>query len=255
MLAARDIGFARSFVPAARWLCQRWFRPDIQGMENIPDGPVLFVGNHSGGSSTPDSVVLVLELIHHFGYDWPLLWLAHDLLMGLPGLGDFLRRCGVAPARPGMARAALQAGAAVIVYPGGELELHRPWSARDEVRFEGRTGFVRLALESGAPIVPVVSHGGHNTYLPLTDGRGLAHRLGIDRVLGFKALPVSLAVPWGVNTLLPHVPLPAHISIRVLEPIDVRATWGDDVQLAAKVIEAEMQHTLTELAGGALPHE
>jgi 1-acyl-sn-glycerol-3-phosphate acyltransferase len=248
VLAARDIEFARTFVPVARWMCQRWFRPEIEGMEKIPDGPVLFVGNHSGGSSTPDSVVLVLELIHRFGYEWPLLWLAHDLLMALPGLGDFLRRCGVAPARPGMARAALEAGAAVIVYPGGELELHRPWSARDEVRFEGRTGFARLAVQSGAPIVPVVSHGGHNTYLPLTDWRELAHRLGIDRIFGFKALPVSLAVPWGVNTLLPHLPLPARIRTRFLDPINVREMFGDDVGLAAKFIEAEMQHTLTELA-------
>jgi len=235
-------------VPATRWLCQRYFRPDIDGMDTIPEGPVLFVGNHSGGSTTPDSVVLVLELIDRFGYDFPLVWLAHDLLMSLPGLGDFLRRCGVAPARPGMARAALEAGAAVIVYPGGELELHRPWSAREEIRFEGRTGWVRLAMASGAPIVPVVSWGGHNTYLPLTDGRGLAHRLGIDRIFGFKALPVSLAVPWGVNTLLPHVPLPAHIRTRFLDPVNVREMFGDDVGLAAKFIEAEMQHTLTELA-------
>jgi len=235
-------------VPATRWLCQRYFRPDIDGMDTIPEGPVLFVGNHSGGSTTPDSVVLVLELIDRFGYDFPLVWLAHDLLMSLPGLGDFLRRCGVAPARPGMARAALEAGAAVIVYPGGELELHRPWSAREEIRFEGRTGWVRLAMASGAPIVPVVSWGGHNTYLPLTDGRELAHRLGIDRIFGFKALPVSLAVPWGVNTLLPHVPLPARIRMRFLEPIDVGEMFGDDVGLAAKFIEAEMQHALTELA-------
>jgi 1-acyl-sn-glycerol-3-phosphate acyltransferase len=235
-------------VPATRWLCQRYFRPDIEGMDTIPEGPVLFVGNHSGGSTTPDSVVLVLELIDRFGYDFPLVWLAHDLLMSLPGLGDFLRRCGVAPARPGMARAALEAGAAVIVYPGGELELHRPWSAREEIRFEGRTGWVRLAMASGAPIVPVVSWGGHNTYLPLTDGRGLAHRLGIDRTLGFKALPVSLALPWGINTLLPHVPLPARIRMRFLEPIDVGEMFGDDVGLAAKFIEAEMQHALTELA-------
>jgi 1-acyl-sn-glycerol-3-phosphate acyltransferase len=231
-----------------RWLCQRWFRPEIEGMDKIPDGPVLFVANHSGGSSTPDSVVLVLELIDRFGYDFPLLWMAHDLLMAPPVLGDFLRRCGVAPARPGMARAALEAGASVIVYPGGELELHRPWSARDEIRFEGRTGFARLALESGAPIVPVVSSGGHNTYLPLTDGRAVAHALRIDRVFGFKALPVSLALPWGVNTLLPHLPLPAHIRIRFLDPIDVRARCGDDISLASKIIETEMQHTLTALA-------
>jgi hypothetical protein len=58
-----------------------------------------------------------------------------------------------------------------------------------------------------------------------------------------------------VNTLLPHLPLPAQIRLRFLDPIDVRERFGDDVQLAAKFIEAEMQHALTALAHGEPPAE
>lgn len=250
VLAARDLSFARTLAVVLHDVFRMYFRPEIEGMENVPRGPVLFVANHSGGSSTPDSVVFIVELIERFGLDWPLVWMGHDALLRLPVLGPFLRRCGVVPARPGAARAALRAGAAVVVYPGGELELHRPWVARNEIRFEGRTGFVRLAREAGAPIVPVVSSGGQNTYLPISDGRRAAHLLRLDRAFDLKALPLSLAVPWGVNSLLPFLPLPAKLRIRILAPIDVDAEYGDDVQAAYTGIETRMQHALTELVHG-----
>ena len=65
--------------------------------------------------------------------------------------------------------------------------------------FGGRKGFIRLALEHDVPIVPVVSIGGQETALFLTRGEGLAELLRLDKMFRLKVLPISLALPWGLN--------------------------------------------------------
>src|ERR1019366_7159365 len=93
------------------------------------------------------------------------------------------------------ALAALGRDAAVLVYPGGDWEAHRPSWHGSRVEFAGREGFVRLALTAGVPIVPVVSIGGQETALFLTRGERLARTLRLDTRLRLKVLPVSLALP------------------------------------------------------------
>src|SRR5213075_118597 len=113
---------------------------------------------------------------------------------------------------------ALSTGAALLVYPGGDYEVHRPTWDRHVVDFDGRKGFIRLALEQDVPIVPVVSVGGQETALFLTRGEGLARLLGLDRMFRLKVLPISIALPWGLNVgdMLGHVPLPSKIIVEAL---------------------------------------
>ena len=75
----------------------------------------------------------------------------------------------------------------------------------------------------------MVSIGGQETALFLTRGERLARLLRLDRLLRLKVLPISLALPWGVNVgdFLGHIPLPAKITIQVLEPIDLRREFGE----------------------------
>ncbi len=252
-LDARDPEFIRYQLPGMWLLASVYFRAEVRGLERIPEeGPVLLVGNHSGGNMTPDSMVFLLAFNAYFGVERPLHILAHSLVTSWPGLGAFLRRWGVITAGPKAARAALERGSCVLVYPGGDVETHRPWSARHEIRFDGRKGFLRLAAEAGVPIVPVVADGGQETYLPLTDGRRLARALGLERLGRLKVLPVSLALPWGLNVgdLLGHLPLPAKIRIQVLEPIDVAERFGDepDSDEAYDYVTGRMQEALTALA-------
>ncbi len=243
----RDLEWAEPALPLIRQFVQSYFRSDVQGLEHIPDGPSLLVANHSGGQLTPDSIVFILEYLERFGTDAPLFWLGHEALLRLPVVGDFMRRSGVLPANPQSAQAALEAGATVIVYPGGEIEMHRPFWERNTIKFLGRQGFLRLARDTGVPIVPVVSAGAHNTYLPLTDGRRLAHALGLDRRFNLKALPISIAAPWGLNIsdYLFHIPFPAQITVRVLEPIEVGA--DDDLDERYQVVTTAMQEVLDEI--------
>jgi 1-acyl-sn-glycerol-3-phosphate acyltransferase len=150
----------------------------------------------------------------------------------MPGLGS-LRKFGTVAASPENARKALQSGAALLVYPGGDYEVHRPSWRGNKVDFDRRKGFIRLALAQNVPIVPVVSIGGQETALFLTRGEGLARLLALDRLFRLKVLPISLGLPWGLNVgdMLGHIPLPAKITIETLPPIDLRAEFGPDPDL------------------------
>jgi 1-acyl-sn-glycerol-3-phosphate acyltransferase len=249
-LARRDPVFVQRTLPVLSPLVRAWFRPEVRGLDHIPpSGPVLLVGNHSGGNVTPDTVVFAAAFNARFGAERPFFQLAHDLVIALPWL-RLLRRYGTVSAKPETARAALAAGAAVLVYPGGDWEVHRPSWQRNTVDFHGRRGFVRLALETGAPIVPVVAVGGQETALFLSRGENLARALHLHRLLRSDVLPVALAPPWGldVGDLLGHLPLPAKITIEVLRPIDVAAEFGDDVDGAFDAIVGRMQAALDRLA-------
>jgi 1-acyl-sn-glycerol-3-phosphate acyltransferase len=253
-LDARDPEFIRFQLPGMWLIASLYFRAEVRGLERIPEeGPILLVGNHSGGNMTPDSLVFLLAFNAYFGVERPLYILAHSLVTSWPVIGPFLRRWGVITAGPRAARAALKAGAPVLVYPGGDVETHRPYRARHRIRFAGRKGFLRLARDAGVPIVPVVADGGQETYLPLTDGRRLAEALRLDRIGRLKVLPVSLALPWGLNVgdLLGHIPLPVKIRIEALEPIDVVKRFGRDgadSDEAYGYVTERMQEALTALA-------
>jgi 1-acyl-sn-glycerol-3-phosphate acyltransferase len=169
----------------------------------------------------------------------------------MPGLG-FLRKYGAVAASPENAAQALASGAALLVYPGGDHEVHRPSWEGHTVNFNGRRGFVRLALEHDVPIVPVVSIGGQETALFLGRGEGLAKLLQLDRLFRLKVLPVSIAVPWGLNVgdMLGHIPLPAKITVEVLPAIDLREQFGPDpdVDEVYEYVTTTMQETLDALA-------
>lgn len=251
-LRERDPGFIRRSLPFTWPLIAGWFRPDIRGLARIPaHGPLLLVGNHSGGNVAPDTLAFTLAFYRHFGVERPLFQLAHHLVMRAPWL-SLLRKYGMIEATWENAQAAIGRGASVLIYPGGDWETHRPSWHSHRIEFAGREGFVRLALAADVPIVPVVSIGGQETALFLTRGEGVARALGLDRRFRLKVLPVSLALPWGldVGDFFGHIALPAKITIQVLEPIDVHERFGPDpdVDMVYETITGLMQQTLDRLA-------
>jgi 1-acyl-sn-glycerol-3-phosphate acyltransferase len=246
-LDERDPDYIRETLPGLWMLASLYFRADVRGLQNIPeDGPVLLVGNHSGGNLTPDTHVFTLAFSTYFGVERRFHQLAHNLVLSMPGLGS-LRKYGTVAATPENAQRALDVGAALLVYPGGDYEVHRPSWESATVDFGGRKGFIRLAKERKVPLVPVVAIGGQETALFLSRGERLAKLFGLDRMFRLKVLPISLALPWGLNVgdMLGHIPLPAKITIQVLEPIDVSRM---DVDRAYERVTAAMQTALTGLA-------
>lgn len=251
-LDERDPDFIRERLPLLWLAATVWFRGEVRGLGHIPDeGPVLLVGNHSGGNMMPDTLVLTLAFNAYFGAERPFYQLAHNLVVSMPWLSD-LRKFGTVAASPENARKALDAGAALLVYPGGDYEVHRPSTQANRIDFDDRKGFIELALDRDVPLVPVVAIGGQETALFLSRGEWLARLLRLDRMLRLKVMPISLSLPWIVNVgdFLGHIPLPAKITVEVLPPIDLREQFGSepDVDEVYDHVTALMQDTLDALA-------
>ena len=174
-----------------------------------------------------DAWTFVFEWWRRLGTERVLHPTAHDVLMAAPGIGDYFRHVGVIPASRQGVTAALDAGRDVIIWPGGDVDSMRNWRRRDQAVLGGRKGFVRQAIRSGVPIVPVATVGGHDTAFVLSEGQWIAN--GLDRVSGLKKklrgtrMPIVLGIPFGltIETIPTHLPLPAKIRTELLEPIHV----------------------------------
>ncbi|MFR9772642.1 lysophospholipid acyltransferase family protein [Nocardia sp. SC052] len=248
----RDPEFIADTVDLGWLLVRLYFRAEVRGLERVPEeGPVLLVGNHSGGNVSPEVLVTTLAFVRRFGPQRPFFQLAHDMVMAYPVIGSLLRRFGTVNADPGNAERVLRDGAAVLVYPGGDWEVHRPTWEEDRIDFAGRTGFLRLAWNERVPIVPVVNIGAQQTQLVLTRGDRIARLLRLDRMLRLKVFPISIALPWGLDLgdLAGHLPLPSKITVEFLDPIDLRDVLGPELNLdeAYRHVTGIMQGALTRL--------
>jgi 1-acyl-sn-glycerol-3-phosphate acyltransferase len=240
-------------------LCKYYFRLETSGWERLPDETSLLIGNHSGGSLTIDAWTFVFDWWRRFGTERVLHATAHDVLMATPGLGDYFRQAGVIPASRQGVSAALSAGCDVIIWPGGDVDAMRNWRRRDEAVLGGRMGFVRTAVRSGVPIVPVASVGGHDTAFILSEGRWIAN--GLDRISGLKSklrgsrLPIVLGFPFGltIETIPTHLPLPAKIRTELLDPIHVdhdpeRVNDREYIASIYREVQSALQHGMDRLA-------
>jgi 1-acyl-sn-glycerol-3-phosphate acyltransferase len=164
-LEGRDPEFIRDTLPHLWLAVQLYFRAEVHGFENVPDEPVLFVGNHSGGANTPDTFMFTLAYHTFMTVEGrPLVALAHEVIVRIPVIGDIARKYGMVQAGQSAAGELLAEGANVLVYPGGDVEALRPWRDRNKIMFDGRKGFLKLAHERRVKIVPVVSVGGQETF-------------------------------------------------------------------------------------------
>ncbi|MEZ4319216.1 MAG: lysophospholipid acyltransferase family protein [Myxococcota bacterium] len=252
-----DLELVRSIAPTVDGWARTWFDLEVRGLENVPEGPALLVGNHNSGAMFLEAIGLGARWYLHSDDD-SQAWhgLAHDNIIGLPVVGPLLHRVGAITAGHESAARAFSRGRKVVVFPGGNREAFRPWRDRYRVAFGDRRGFVKLALEHGVPIVPVVFVGGHSGLFIVSDNQRLAKVLRADRWLRSDTWPLMVALPWGV-ALAPmfHLPLPVGCITRVLEPIPVDpwldrrddpAAWDEVHALVTQRMQAAMDALVAE---------
>jgi 1-acyl-sn-glycerol-3-phosphate acyltransferase len=232
-------------APVERLLCT-YFRAEVFGLDQIPHGPAVLVGNHNAGITALEPFILGATFYRERGTGEKLHFLVHDKMVELPLLGELFCRLGGVRASPENALRVLESGGKVVVYPGGNREAFRPFSRRHQVDLAGRTGFIKLALEAGVPIVPLVHVGGHETFFVLHSGRGLARLLRLDRLIRSETCALIIALPWGLSVgPVFHLPLPAKSVTQIGAPIVLEGSALDPIYL--QVIQA-MQRMMDQLA-------
>lgn len=226
---AIDWDFCDLFAPWVQSLTKRYFRLEVQGLEDVPYGPALVVGNHNSGVGFFEAMGVGAHWYLNRGRRDIMHGLGHDAVVTTPMLGRITTRMGIVRASHQNANALFQNGRKVMVFPGGNREAFRPYKDRHKIAFGDRRGFIRLALKHQVPIIPVVFIGGHEGFFILHDGQFIARLLKLDRILRTDTWPLMFALPWGL-TLGPwmHLPLPTKCTTRYLEPISLDAYSPED---------------------------
>ncbi|MGB7442600.1 MAG: lysophospholipid acyltransferase family protein [Coleofasciculaceae cyanobacterium] len=259
-LEERDPEVIKAWMPILEWFYHYYFRVQTDGWQNIPaKGKVLIVGSHNGGFASPDTSMFMYDWFRRFGYERPAYGLMHPLGWKSPLSAKPAAQVGAVIAHPKMAIAAFRRDAAVLVYPGGAEDMFRLHSQRDKIHFAGRKGFIKLALREEVPIVPVISHGAHDTLIILAD---LYEQVRQFREWGFPwsldmgtgVFPVYLGLPWGLAIgPVMNFPLPIQIHTRVCSPIIFekygRAAASDRqyVDVCYEQVRTQMQQELERL--------
>jgi len=213
-----DAEFRDRALGIGRFLYEKYWRVDARGMRNVPRrGPVILVSNHSG--TIPFDAIMISCALEDGGYPRPARFLYDRFVDALPWIPDLYRKAGGVVATRENAERLLAADAVIGLFPEGVPGLAKLYSERYVLQ-PFSTGFVRLALRYGAPIVPVAVVGAEEIY-PLM-GRSAA----LGKLLGAPYLPVTPFFP--LLGPLGMIPLPTKWSIRFGKPIvlDGRTVQG-----------------------------
>jgi 1-acyl-sn-glycerol-3-phosphate acyltransferase len=211
-----DFGFDRRFTetirPLLEFLYAVWWRVDTTGLEHVPgEGPALIVSNHSGVLPW-DGLMINVAIRHEHEARRECRMLALDMFALLPFLAPLLTRTGAVRANPENGERLLRRGALVGVFPEGVKGVGKPFRERYKLARFGRGGFVRLALRTGAPIIPCAVVGAEEIH-PM-----LASANWVGRPFGLPYLPITPTFP--ILGPLGVVPLPTKWSIDFADPIE-----------------------------------
>lgn len=216
-------------MPAARALYRSWFRVQMRGLEHVPSaGAALVVANHSGVLPV-DAVMLQVGILDEHPASRNLRLLSADLVYTLPLLGRVARASGHVPANPDEAERLLRAGELVGVFPEGFKGIGKPFSDRYRLQRFGRGGFVRTALRTGVPLIPVAIVGAEEIYPMVADWPELAARLNLPY------FPITPLFPWFGP--LGAIPLPSKWMIEFCDPVPTDGFAPDQCEDSGVIAE------------------
>ncbi len=213
-----DPKVADQLGPLLRFLYESYFRVELRGQSNLPStGRALLVANHSG-TLPMDAAMLMVGLHTEHEAHRMVRPLVEDFIYHTPVLGTLIRRIGGVRANFENAERLLERGRVAAVFPEGIQGIGKPFGQRYQLQRFGRGGFVKLALRTRSPIIPVSVVGAEEAYPLLYKFRGLARSTGIP------FLPVTPTFP--LLGPLGLVPLPSKWVIQVGGPIYIHESFG-----------------------------
>jgi len=241
-----DPRFAETIRPVFEFLYTVWWRVETSGIEHIPaTGPALLVANHSGVLPY-DGMMVKLALQHNHPARRECRMLALDMFALLPFLAPMLAKNGEIRANPENAERVLRAGELVGVFPEGVKGVGKYFRTRYKLARFGRGGFVRVALRTGAPLIPCAVVGAEEIH-PV-----VAKADWFGRPFGFPYFPITPTFP--LLGLLGLVPLPSKWSIDFGDPlpVDRYGPEGADDPILVNRLAEEMRSAIQKMIDGRL---
>ncbi len=227
-----DPVYEARFRPFFDLLYKYWFRVEVEGLENVPDdGRCILVGNHSGVLPY-DGIMVRTAVRRAHPAAREVRWLAEDFVYHLPFLGAFMNRIGAVRACQENAERLLEGERCVLVFPEGIKGIGKLWRDRYQLQRFGRGGFVKLALRTGAPIVPVAIVGAEESAPMLYKVEYLTEALGLPFV------PVTPGFP--IFGPLGFIPAPTKWRLKFLPAVDLEGSGpesADDALLVNRLAE------------------
>jgi 1-acyl-sn-glycerol-3-phosphate acyltransferase len=219
-----SLDYTLSAISPLLWFYRNYFRCKTYNIDRVPEGRVLLICNHSGQLPF-DAVMLAVAMLVEADPARAIRSMIEKWVPTLPYVSTFMARCGQIVGTPENCRRLLVAGEAIAVFPEGVRGLNKPWRQRYQLQDFG-LGFMRLALETDTPIVPVALVGAEESVVALTDLKPLA------KLVGFPAMPLA-------PTLLP-IPMPTRYHFYFGEPLRFSGNPNDDdAELEKKVREVK----------------
>ena len=218
-----DPDVARYVLAVMTFVHRTYFRTEVSGIDRVPMGRALFVANHSGHIPI-DGMLIATSLI--MDREPPILARAmvEKWAQRLPFVSVLFTRVGQVLGSPDNARRLLEGGHPLLVFPEGVRGISKPFSERYKLANFG-PGFMRLALETKTPIVPIAVIGGEEQYPAIANVRSLA------RLFGIPAFPVIPQLLLGVP-----LPLPTRYRLHFGEPMHFQGDPDeDDADIEARV--------------------
>jgi 1-acyl-sn-glycerol-3-phosphate acyltransferase len=211
---------AKRTLAISEWLYRRYFRVQVHDIDRVPPGRGLLIGNHSSQLAY-DGMMVATSMVLDAPSPRAVRAMIEKFFQRQPLVNVFLARNGQLTGVPENCERLLREEELIMVFPEGARGGGKVWKDRYQLAEFG-TGFMRLALKTGAPITPFAFIGGEEVCPAIVDLKPLA------RLLGLPYLPVT-------PTLLP-LPLPARCSIYFGEPLRFEGTGDEeDSEIQAKV--------------------
>ncbi|NNL65516.1 MAG: acyltransferase family protein [Myxococcales bacterium] len=199
-------------------LYRHWFRCLTFGIERLPPGRMLLVANHAGQLPF-DGAMLASALLLDAEPPRVARPMGEYFIPRLPFLGVAFARGGATVGTPETCVRMLQNDECVMVFPEGVRGISKTYDRAYQLQDFG-LGFMRLALETGAPVVPVGIVGSEE------QAPALANLAGLGRQLGLPSLPITPTFPW--LGPLGAIPLPVRYRIHFGEPLAFEGEAGEE---------------------------
>jgi 1-acyl-sn-glycerol-3-phosphate acyltransferase len=223
-----DPRYGRGFLLSLALFYRYWLRVETHGIERVPEGRVLLIGNHAGNTFAYDGAMLGTAMFLEARPPRVVRGMGEYYLPKIPWFNVFMHRMGSVVGTPSNCVQLLERGEAIMAFPEGERGFVKPYRKRYQLQRFG-LGFLRLALETDTPIVPVGIVGAEE------QSPCIANLRWLGRLVGSPAFPITLTFPWlGLGGF---VPLPVKFRIRFGAPLHFEGDANEDDSAVEKKVE------------------